>query len=72
MADNGVEVGGSSVLIASVSFDDANNGPEKAQESENSFVDIVLEEDAPDAAGHVTSDTVASFDILQSVSALAR
>lgn len=72
MADNEVEAGGSPVLIESVSFDDADNGAEKAQESENSFVDIVLEEDAPDAAGHVTSDTVASFDILQSVSVSAR
>lgn len=59
-------------MLAHVSLDDANNFAEKAQESENSFVDIVLEEDAPDAAGHVTSDTVASFDILQSVSVPAR
>lgn len=67
------------VPVASVTFDDTSDGDEKAQDNdgnsyhqesfaESSFVNIVPGVDAPDAEERVHSDTVASFDILQSVS----
>lgn len=67
------------VPVASVTFDSVSDGDEKAQDTEensyhqealveSSFVDIAPGVDAPDADERVHSDTVTSFDILQSVS----
>lgn len=72
MADNRGEGQETPVLVACVSLDDASNGEDKGHEMESSFVDIDFGEDSPDAAGRVQSDTVASFDILQSVSVRGR
>ena len=75
MADSRDAEQGTPVLIACATLDDANDGEEMVQEVESSFVSrvgLVPGEDAPDAGGRVHSDTVTSFDILQSVSVWAR
>ena len=65
--------------VATVTFDKVDNVDVQSQDTEgnsyvqeatieSSFVDIVSEGDAADTDERVHSDTVTSFDILQSVS----